>query len=38
MTIFSKIKTAALAAGIALAVGLPAAHADEQKFHCGEGQ
>ncbi|MEK1929527.1 MAG: ABC transporter substrate-binding protein, partial [Pararhizobium sp.] len=32
MTIFSKIKTAALAAGIALAVGLPAAHADEQYF------
>lgn len=32
MTIFSKIKAAALAAGIALAVGLPAAHADEQYF------
>lgn len=32
MTIFSKLKLAAMVTGIALSIGLPAAHADEQYF------
>ncbi len=32
MTLFSKFRIAALAAGIAFSIALPAAHADEQYF------